>query len=430
VGGFSDNAGRRPAYIICLVIYVSANIGLALAPNFASLLVLRCLQSSGSSATVTLANAVAADIVTSAERGEYIAYTSVGAILAPSLAPVLGGILAQYAGWRWIFWFLVIFALSFFTPFLLFFPETCRKIVNDGSVPPPHLNHNVLTAIREHRLKKEGQNEYFVERDRLARDRHISFPNPMTTLRIIFSKTAGLALLGNGVLFCCYYAITSSLPSQFKLHYGLNDFQISLIFLPFGVGSLISAFTTGKVIDWNFRRHAKRLGLPVEKGKQRDLINFPIEKARIEIAIPMVILGAAGLLCYGWLIEKNVSIAGPCVFLFIVGYSITGGFNCMAILLIDMYPGKPAAASAANNLTRCWMGAGAAAAVIPLIERVGFGYTVTIASAIWIAFTPVLAYVMKKGPQWRKEARERNEAAKLRAQEELEKVDGMTESKK
>lgn len=28
--GFSDNAGRRPAYIMCFVIYIAANIGLAL----------------------------------------------------------------------------------------------------------------------------------------------------------------------------------------------------------------------------------------------------------------------------------------------------------------------------------------------------------------------------------------------------------------
>jgi MFS family permease len=386
------------------------------------LLLLRCVQSSGSSGTVALANAVAADVVTSAERGEYIGYTSVGAILAPSLAPVLGGILSQYAGWRWIFWFLVIFAFAFFTPFLLFFPETCRKIVGDGSIPPPPLNHNIFTALRERRLKRNGESEFFAERDRLAQDRHLSFPNPLSTLKIIFDKTAGVALLGNGVLFCCYYSVTSSLPSQFRQNYNLDDFQISLIFLPFGVGSLISAFTTGRIIDWNFRRHAHRLGIPVEKGKQHDLSEFPIERARMEVAIPMVLLGAVGLLCYGWLIALRVSIAGPCVFLFMVGYSITAGFNCMAILLVDMYPGKPATATAANNLVRCLMGAGAAAAVIPLIDAVGFGFTVTIASGIWIAFTPMLWVIMKYGPKWRKEAKAKQEAAKRKAEEKDQEV--------
>jgi MFS family permease len=360
---------------------------------------------------VALANAVAADIVTSAERGEYIAYTSVTAILAPTLAPFLGGVLSQYAGWRWIFWFLVIFAMAFFTPFLLFFPETCRKIVDDGSIPPPPLNHNVFTALREHRLKKAGDSSaYFAERDRRAKERHISFPNPLRTVSIIFSKTAGLVLLGNSLLFCCYYAVTSSLPSQFRAQYGLDDFQIALIFLPFGLGSLVSAFTTGPIIDWNFRRHSRRLGIPIDRSRQRNMLNFPIERARLEVAIPMVLVGAAALTCYGWLVHKGVSIAGPCVFLVIIGYASTAGFNSMAIMLIDMYPGKPATATAANNLTRCWLGAGSTAAVIPLIDRVGFGWTATIAAGIWVAYMPVFVWIMKSGPGWRREAAEKKKA--------------------
>ena len=49
VGSFSDRKGRRPAYMICFVIYLGANIGLALQDSYAALVILRCLQSSGSS---------------------------------------------------------------------------------------------------------------------------------------------------------------------------------------------------------------------------------------------------------------------------------------------------------------------------------------------------------------------------------------------
>ncbi|THY45655.1 citrate synthase, partial [Aureobasidium pullulans] len=97
--GFSDGAGRRPAYIACFVIYLAANLGLALQNNYAALLVLRCLQSGGSSGTIALANGVVGDIVTSAERGSYVAFASVSSILGPTLSPILGGLLSQY--WNW-----------------------------------------------------------------------------------------------------------------------------------------------------------------------------------------------------------------------------------------------------------------------------------------------------------------------------------------
>ena len=65
-------AGRRPAYAIGFIVYIGANIGIALQDSFSALLVLRCIQSTGSSSTIALASGVVGDISTSAERGIYM----------------------------------------------------------------------------------------------------------------------------------------------------------------------------------------------------------------------------------------------------------------------------------------------------------------------------------------------------------------------
>jgi hypothetical protein len=98
IGGLADTAGRRPAYGICFVVFLAANVGLALSRNYVSLLVVRCIQSAGSSTTVALCQAVVADIVTSAERGQYIGITIIPVVIGPSLGPVIGGLLTQYLG--------------------------------------------------------------------------------------------------------------------------------------------------------------------------------------------------------------------------------------------------------------------------------------------------------------------------------------------
>ncbi|RYO99670.1 hypothetical protein DL765_010924 [Monosporascus sp. GIB2] len=49
LGNAADKIGRRPVYLLALTVYLLANIGLALQNNFAALLVLRMLQSAGSS---------------------------------------------------------------------------------------------------------------------------------------------------------------------------------------------------------------------------------------------------------------------------------------------------------------------------------------------------------------------------------------------
>lgn len=71
-GDLADMTGRRPTYILGFIIYIGANVGLALQNNYATFLVLRCLQSTGSSGTVALGNGVVADIASSGERGKFM----------------------------------------------------------------------------------------------------------------------------------------------------------------------------------------------------------------------------------------------------------------------------------------------------------------------------------------------------------------------
>lgn len=82
IGDMADMLGRRPAYIFCFVIYIGANIGLALCQNYASLLVLRMMQSAGSSATIALGSGVVADIATSSERGNWMGWVTAGPMVA------------------------------------------------------------------------------------------------------------------------------------------------------------------------------------------------------------------------------------------------------------------------------------------------------------------------------------------------------------
>lgn len=118
-GDFGDVAGRRPAFIAAFTIYFFANLGLALQTNYAALLVLRMMQSGGSSGTLALGYAVVADLAVSAERGKYMGIVGAGINVGPAISPVLGGILSQYLGWRAIFWFCLIFTAVWLVPYVL-----------------------------------------------------------------------------------------------------------------------------------------------------------------------------------------------------------------------------------------------------------------------------------------------------------------------
>lgn len=81
----------------------------------------------------------------------------------------------------------------------------------------------------------------------------------------------------------------------------------------------------------------------------------------------------------------------------------------MNVLIIDCNPFSSAAASAANNLVRCLLGAGGVAAVVPLLNKIGSGWTSTLIAAMWILFSSFWWAAIMWGPRWREEKRQRRE---------------------
>ncbi|KAI2471360.1 MFS general substrate transporter [Annulohypoxylon bovei var. microspora] len=411
IGGFADSAGRRPAYIACFILYIVANVGLAESDSYGSLLGLRCFQSATISATQALCQGVVADIATSAERGQYTAFIAVPVTLGPSLGPVIGGAIAEFLGWRSIFWFLAGCAGVNLVILLCFFPETCRKVVGDGSILPRRRNQTVLQLVRNRRQKKP------------ASDSESSTPAPaesveppkfnfawskfVTSLVLLCEKELCLLFLYGGFVYAGVYAVATAVPTLFSEIYGFDGLKVGLVYLPMAVGSIFSVALVGKGMNWNYRRHARRLGVRVDRDRQMDLADFPIERARIEVAIPPLVLSMVIITAWGWALENEVSIAIICVLVFLLGLGLVSTTSVFSALIADVRPGKTGAASAANNIIKFLLGAAMAAAIDPLVRAVGPGKAYSIIAVLYVAFSPCLYFVVTRGMRWRRELREK-----------------------
>lgn len=393
--------------MICFILYIAANTGLGAQDSYVALMVLRCLQSAGSSGTIALSNAVVADIVTPSERGKYISWLAVAPLLGPALGPVVGGLLAQYCGWHFIFWFLLILAAVVAIPMAIFLPETCRKIVGNGSIPPPIWSTCYTNVRRGRKVAEKGGQVPYDKRNELSKTRRVRFPNPFATALLLLQPECGYALLYSAVLSCSFYATVAAMPSQLLNIYHFNELQISLCYIPLGLGSLVAAVVRGRIIDSNFRRHAKQRGIVVQKNRHVDLIEFPIERARLEVAIPTIFLGSASTITFGWVMERHTNLAGPFTMLFLISFCLSASMNTIGVLMVDLYPGKAGTVTASNNLVRCLLGAAVSALVLPMINGIGIGWTFSIFALLNVATSPLLGYIMKQGPRWRTKTQQR-----------------------
>ncbi|CAL3964049.1 unnamed protein product [Diplocarpon coronariae] len=419
-GDLADMAGRRPAYILAFTIYIGANIGLALQDTYAALFVLRCLQSTGSSGAIALGFGVVADVSSSAERGKYMGIVGAGTMMGPAIGPVIGGILAQFLGWQSIFWFLVITATCFLVPFILTVPETGRNVVGNGSVPPQGWNMTVLEWYQQRKQENalnglsrsntaEGRR---LAQEELARGRKLRWPNPLKTVRIIMEKDMAVVLIYNSLIYTAFYDIVASIPRLFQEIYGYNDLQIGLCYIPFGAGCALASVINGKMLDRNYKRVARKVGFKIDRKRGDNLSGYPIERARLEIIWPILYFGLACNLCYGWVLEKNANLALPLILQFFMGLCINGSFNILSTLVVDLYPQSPSTATAANNLVRCFVGAGGTGIINIMIDSMGRGWCFTFIALVCIAASPMLWVELKWGPIWREERRVKIEKEK------------------
>ena len=384
--------------MICFIIYIGGNFGLALLQIYPTLLILRMVQSSGSSGTVALANALVSDIVTSADRGTSFGYAQMGVMVGSAFGPIIGGLLNRFLGWGAILWFLTAFSGSVFLIFIVALPETYYKIVGNVSIPPPAYSISLLTYLHLRKQRKAGTAP---QRESTAGFKPC--PYPLRSIYIIIRKESSAIIFYASTLFGGLYVVLSSMPSQFGEKYSFNTLQIGLCYI--GLGSMTASFVVGKLLNWNFRRHAKACGMQITEAKQQDLTNFPTEAARLQVVSPLVYIAAATVVSYGWVMESHTSLAAPVILLYISTFCMSGSFTCLSTLVVDMNRGSSGTATAAIYLVRCWMGAGAVVFVKSLLNAIRLGWTSVMVAGVWIFIRPVVLFIVKYGPRWREQAR-------------------------
>jgi len=123
-GPFSDRWGRRPVLVGGISLYVAASALCAISPNIETLIAFRLLHALGGGAGVVVARAVVRDRFPTDQAARVLSFMMLVTGLAPLLAPLIGGHVLVWFGWRAIFWLLTGFGLMALVAVLAWLPES------------------------------------------------------------------------------------------------------------------------------------------------------------------------------------------------------------------------------------------------------------------------------------------------------------------
>ncbi len=135
-GKISDLYGRKKVLIAGIGLFVVSSVLCGLSQNMLELIIFRGIQGIGGGILITLPFIVVAEIFPPRQRGKYAGILASVFGLANVLGPILGGMITDFMGWRWVFFVNIpvgILAISMLTMYFPHIEQVVREKIIDYS---------------------------------------------------------------------------------------------------------------------------------------------------------------------------------------------------------------------------------------------------------------------------------------------------------
>ncbi|MEJ0037189.1 MAG: multidrug effflux MFS transporter [Gammaproteobacteria bacterium] len=304
-GPLSDALGRRPVVLVGLLVYSMASIACVFAPSFAFLLAFRALQGMSAGVGMAVGRAIIRDLHDGPQAQKLMATISMIFSIAPAIAPVLGGWIHVWFGWRYVFGFMVIIGISLSVLSYVLLPET-------------------------HPFERRAK----LDVGGLAR----------TIGMIASNRTFMLYAFALGTTFSAMITFIGAAPAIVMGHWHLAETQFAYLFVPLIIGIMGGAFISGKL--------AGRI-----PGKKQIAIGYTLTLAG----------GALSVMLNAFL--DSPPIFPQQVLITVVALGVQIMMPIYALRMLDMFPSVRGSAASVQSCVMLGVGAVFLGALVPAISH-------------------------------------------------------------
>ncbi len=207
-GALSDALGRRRVILWALGLFAIASLGCAFATRIEHLWLLRAAQGISAGAGIVIGRAIVRDLYDGAAAQRLMSHVAITFALAPAIAPVIGGWLQSWFGWRSVFVFLTLLTGALCFVSWRWLPETL----------PPEKRQSLHPAYLSRTYWKV-----------------LSTPS-------FLAATAALACN-----FCGFFIYVLSAPVFLMTHLGLSERSFLWLFGPAMGGLMLGSWLSGRL---------------------------------------------------------------------------------------------------------------------------------------------------------------------------------------
>ena len=255
-GFLANRFGIKRVYLLSLALFTFFSALCGLAWNSDILIFFRVLQGAGGAALFPLSFSLVFGAFPEEQRGLANGIFGIPVLVAPALGPVIGGYLAQYVDWRWIFYLNL--------PIGIIGIIICWRMVHESL-----LQRTLPFDLRGFLLIASGLGLLLFGLSNLAYDGwgslltvtgpsilallllaayipiELRTAQPLLDLRLFKRRNYLVGNLMTWVAFASLFGSTFLLPQYLQVLRGLSSFQAGLLLAPQGLASMVGTIVVG-----------------------------------------------------------------------------------------------------------------------------------------------------------------------------------------
>lgn len=418
IAPLSELFGRAPVFHTANALFFLSTILSALSPNMSVFIASRALTGLSVASNV-LGPAIVGDVFAPEQRGGALSIVGLAPLLGGTVGPVIGGLVAEWLGWRAILAGCAVLAGTVSVGFAVWLRETygpviLRKGVAMGgkgsgleSGKGGYGGVSVSVSVRELRAPEGSDSDSdsssshyedpadakvkIPEEEKLQQAGSLFWTSIVRPVSVLSSSKVmvGLSLFGSAI-YAHFYILATTLPTILSDRYGLSPTAIGVIFMFNGIGSYIGILICRACLDKTYvklRNANNGVGLP---------------EFRLPLAIIAAFLMPVALLLFGWTAEYTLPLPVLLVAIVVIRMSMIMINVPVMVYVVDACGIYSASAFTGITVIRSLAGAFLPLGTAGLIHSVGYGWGYTVLSMMNLVLAAVPVLLLKYGSKWRK----------------------------
>ncbi|RKK71055.1 hypothetical protein BFJ69_g11328 [Fusarium oxysporum] len=301
---FANTFGRRPMFLVSLLVSMLGNIGCAKSSSYAAMAACRAIVAFFISPAAAFGSGVVTETFLKKHRARCLGIWTLMSIIGVPLAPLIMGFIAAAGGYQWIYWTLAIINGLQLVAYFFLGPET--------------LYVRGTNELKGSSFKRQYLNFKRIDPRPLSLN---DFIHPFGLWRKIsvVLPTAAHAM----VFLFCNTLIAVEIPNLFGEKFGFNSQQLGLQFIGMIVGHVLGEPISGTLSDYWMNRRARKTGCKAQP------------EYRLWFSYLGFMLAIAGVVVF--LVQIQLAPQGHWNITPVIGIALAGAGNQIATTVLITY---------------------------------------------------------------------------------------------